>query len=736
VRNDVPAAVPLIFLIAGLSAAPLVTGTRAAIAGLLVIATLTLALRSLTPERRTRWAGALLLAAIGGFLFERLEGQRVREEAAFAAIHPERFVVLEAPMQYDWAPRETSFVMRSSHFTADGVRFDTPIAVYARFEPPEIAMEATLRAEGFLRRNDRGAYTFSIKSPRLMSYEGSLAWWHPAAWNRALANRLEPHAEQYPDEVALAQALLLGRGERLTDEMRDSFRRGGTYHLLVFSALQIAFAAGVLAALLRWLHAPRASDWLLLGFAAIAPLFIGPTASVSRASVGIGLYALSRIAQRPTSVENLWCVAAMIRLIIEPRDLTDVSFHLTYAGAGALLFIGKPWRLPRPGDLRRRRTTILQHAAAAEIAIAPLTLFHFHQYAIGGSLLTLAMSPLIFAMLVASSVACLWPGRPVFLAITLLHRLCGVINSLGLSGFYAAPPLAALLLGGIGTLIAIALLRGRSRAVAIALALLVPSTAAVMRGAARRSVPHPLVSVLDVGQGDAILVRSGRSSVVIDGGRGRQILRLLAERGVRRIDAVALSHAHPDHCDGLVPLIENFEVGSVWVSPRRFHGECATRIIQACINSRTPIRMIRDGDILAAGDIRMTAHLASYTFRQSPENNASLVLHLEAGGRRFLFTGDMEKEAELYFADRDLRSDVLKVGHHGSRTSTSRALLDAVQPRIGLISCGRRNLFGHPHPTVLAALEARGIRTWRTDLAGSLEVEVREGRLYVVPKWE
>src|SRR5688572_18599042 len=154
----------------------------------------------------------------------------------------------------------------------------------------------------------------------------------PESWNRMLANRLEKHAAQHPTEVALAQALLLGRGERLTEETRDSFRDGGTYHLLVFSGLQIALAAALLGALLRWLHAPRASDWLLLTFAVIAPLFIGPTASVSRASLGIGLYALSRIIKRPTSVENLWCVAALLRLMLEPRDLFEASFHLTYAG--------------------------------------------------------------------------------------------------------------------------------------------------------------------------------------------------------------------------------------------------------------------------------------------------------------------------------------------------------------------------------------------------------------------
>jgi ComEC/Rec2-related protein len=302
---------------------------------------------------------ALIFTALGIVLTLHLQLRDAQERAAFSQLHPDRFVTIEAPLERDWMHRDDSFVLRTSRFTANGVAFEQPLAIYARFEPPEIAMDSSLRAEGFLREGEFGGYTLTIKSAELMSYAGELSRWHPAAWNRALANRLEPHSRERPDEVALAHALILGRGERLTESMRASFRRGGTYHLLVFSGLQIALAAALIAWLLRRFHAPRASDWLLLAFAVLAPLFIGPTASVSRASVGIGLYALSRLLKRPTSIENLWCVAALARLILEPRDLTDASFHLTYAGAGALIFIGKHFRKPFGIDLHRdvSRTT-------------------------------------------------------------------------------------------------------------------------------------------------------------------------------------------------------------------------------------------------------------------------------------------------------------------------------------------------------------------------------------------
>ncbi|MDQ3282134.1 MAG: DNA internalization-related competence protein ComEC/Rec2 [Acidobacteriota bacterium] len=712
-RNDVPAALPLFSLIAGLALAPVLVNPRFTFASLAIVTLLFCVQRNTAAARNT------FFVLLGLTLAMRVAHREADEQATFANFEADRFVTIEVPLERDWAARDNTFVLRASHFVANGQPFDAPVAVYARFKPPPMTTEATLRAEGFLRLNEQHEFTIGIKSPALMSYRGALRWWQPRAWNRALANRLGAQVDKWPEEVALAQALLLGRGELLTEEMRDGFRRGGTYHLLVFSGLQIAFAAGILALFLRWLHKPRAADWLLLLFAGIAPLFIGPTASVSRASTGIALFALARILKRPTSLENLWCVAALLRLIVEPRDLTDSSFHLTYAGAGALLFIGR--------TIASRRW--LAHALAAEAAIAPLTLFHFHQYALGGTILTFLMAPLIFAMLVAATLACAFP-RALAL-IRLLHRVCIFLNAFGYSGFFASPPLHVLITSALAALLALAMLRGRTRAIALTCVLLIPSLAAIVRSVSQHDVPHPRVTFLDAGQGDAIAVRSGTHTLLIDGGRDARVLPLLADRGIRHIDAVVLTHAHPDHCAALPEVIEQFGVDRVFIHARRFRGDCATRILAACSRSSTPVHVLRDAETFHIGAFTFVAHLAHQNFRRARENNASVVLRATAGSRHFLFTGDIEKEAELSLGDRDLRADVLKVAHHGSRTSTSASFLEQVAPRIAVISCGRNNLFGHPHTAVVDALRDHHIRAWRTDRDGSIDVDVTGGRLYV-----
>jgi competence protein ComEC len=716
VRHDIPAALPLTGLIAGLALTPLILNPIQSAAGIALI----LLILALHDHRAARAFASVALALIAGMLLVvRSEHRTAKEAAQFAALGDETFVLVEAPIERDWAPRENSFLLRTSGFRANAHEFEKPLAVYMREAPPRIRLESRVRIEGFLRLDEEGNYSVSVKSPRLLTYEGGLRWWEPSRWNRALAQRLERHAGQHPDEVALAEALVLGRGERLSEEMRDSFRHGGTYHLLVFSGMQIAFAAGILAALLRWMHRPRASDWLLLGFALLAPPFIGPTASVARASTGIGLYALSRLFKRPTSVPNLWCVAAILRLLIAPGDIADPAFHLTYAGAGALLFIGSQFR------------HWLAHVVAAEIVITPLTLFHFHQYALGGALLTLLISPAIFGMLVLSAIALAAPTTPVFAGIRALHRLCLFANQYGFSGVFTAPPLASLIAGAALALVALATLNGKRRALALTAAMILPIGSAVATHLALRDVRDPRVTFLDVGQGDAIAIRSGTHTILVDGGRDSRILELLAGRGIRRIDAVVLTHAHPDHCGGLEDVIDRFGAGVVWLSPWRFRGDCAQRMLDACAAAQTPIHLIRDGDELTLGGVEIVAQIADRNFRRSPENNSSVVLRVSAGGRRFLLMGDAEKEAEHFFLDRDLRADVLKVGHHGSRSSTGDAFLDAVAPRLAVISCGRHNLFGHPHGEVLDSLSRRGIPTLRTDRDRSIDIEVRAGKLYV-----
>jgi len=276
----------------------------------------------------------------------------------------------------------------------------------------------------------------------------------------------------------------------------------------------------------------------------------------------------------------------------------------------------------------------------------------------------------------------------------------------------------------------------------IVVALLIPSAAAIARDRLAHLVDAPHMIVLDVGQGDSILLRDGSHNVLIDGG-GRTddwrfgestLLPMLVDRGVRHVDLVILTHVHPDHCGGLPAVVERLGAGALWITPRRFRGDCATTLLASASETETPILLARDGDRRSIGALRLTALPADRTFKRAAENNASLAMQLQIGARRILLLGDVEREEESELVDRrggSLRSDVLKVAHHGSRSSTTETLLDGVQPRIAVISCGRHNPFGHPHPSVIEALARRGVRLYRTDRNGAIDLAFERGRIDV-----
>ncbi|MCL6553541.1 MAG: MBL fold metallo-hydrolase, partial [Firmicutes bacterium] len=251
-----------------------------------------------------------------------------------------------------------------------------------------------------------------------------------------------------------------------------------------------------------------------------------------------------------------------------------------------------------------------------------------------------------------------------------------------------------------------------------------------------------VLTVLDVGQGDAILIQSpsGRVALVDAGGEvyaaatgrdvGRQrVVPALRRAGVRRVDVVALSHPHEDHVGGLPAVVENFPVGVV-LDPGVPHPSPAyLRLLDVIHGGRIPYRIARAG---LEVDLGAGVHLAVLyppdvppSLDDDPVHARGLVARLRYGAFAALLAGDIEDGVEDYLRARGtvLESVVLKVGHHGSRTSTSPAFVAAVRPKIAVISVGADNVHGHPHPAVLEVLQRAGVRVYRTDRHGAVRLE-------------
>jgi len=232
-----------------------------------------------------------------------------------------------------------------------------------------------------------------------------------------------------------------------------------------------------------------------------------------------------------------------------------------------------------------------------------------------------------------------------------------------------------------------------------------------------------IVAFLDVGQGDSILIWSRDNAVLIDGGEAREgntVLGYLRRAGITRLDYVIATHPHSDHIGGLVAMLSRMEIGQV-LMPDVVHTTATFENFLAVIeNNGISTAAPEEGEWIQAGIIRL--HVLAPLPGHRNLNDASIVVRLVYGGTSFLFTGDAEAASErtMMASGRELGSDVLKIGHHGSQTSTTEGFLDAVAPMAAVIQVGRGNRFGHPHPDVMARLMARGIMVYRTDEMGTI----------------
>ncbi|MCL2387454.1 MAG: MBL fold metallo-hydrolase [Defluviitaleaceae bacterium] len=245
-----------------------------------------------------------------------------------------------------------------------------------------------------------------------------------------------------------------------------------------------------------------------------------------------------------------------------------------------------------------------------------------------------------------------------------------------------------------------------------------------------------VVTFLDVGQGDSILIRSAEHAVLIDGGEHRYrevITDYLRDARVNRLDFVVATHPHSDHIGGLVTVLRDFEVGYVIMPDVTNYTETFKFFLSAIENNDIPVHFPVAGDRLQAGIISLLV-ISPPSDLPWTINNMSIVLRMEHGETSFLFTGDAEAEAERWIIanNENLQSTVLKVGHHGSRTSTTEAFLYAVSPTIAVIQVAANSRFGHPHHEVIDRLDAFGVATFRTSELGTIRMITNGTRIYLL----
>lgn len=555
---------------------------------------------------------------------------------------------------------------------------------------------------------------------------------------------------------ALMASLLLGDDGAISVQTREAFRRAGLLHVLVVSGAQVGLVLGSVLWLGRLLRAPPAGS-AIAGALAVSffALMAGWAPSVARAAImalaGLGAMLLGRVRDSLAAL----AAASLVLLATRPALLFDAGFQLSFAATWALLYVAPALTARMPAVPRAVRS-LLALTAAAQLGVMPLLAYHFLQVPLVGFAANLIVVPLV-AVMVPAGFAVAAAGivlPPVGLVLaSLLGPLIDAVQFA--AALFARLPLATVPYGPpsmsgcvafFGTVVVVVeSLRGRLRlSSAAVLAAGSAAVAVVVWGqvAAAASPARLVLTVLDVGQGDAIVVRapSGRTMLIDAGGEvegrltgydvgAQRVVPALHRLGVRAIDILVLSHPHEDHAGGLPAVVQNFRVGLLLDSGFPHPAPSYHRLLRLVEAKRIPYVLARRGMRidLGAGAVVSVLHPDPPLIvgTGSDINLNSVVLRLSYGRTCALLTGDIEALIEYRLLDSgdDLRCAVLKVAHHGSGTSSRAEFLEAVAPAVAVISAGAFNPFGHPHASTLDALAAVGARVYRTDRHGAITIE-------------
>lgn len=614
------------------------------------------------------------------------------------------------------------------------------------------------RNPGMIKRDRLYVYLTDIIKAEEAGPKGSFSI---TTWFQEKRESLNKHLSKTfkGDTGALVAAMTTGDRAVMSDGIKDAFASTGLAHLLSISGTHF----GLFSALIFWffrliirslpyrylqrftiyLTPPQAAAIISVPFILSYLVISGASIPAVRSFIMITIFLAGLLIDRKGFWLNSTMFAAFVICLWEPSALLDLSFQLSFL---AVLFIGLAVgdrEIEDKTRLIQRLSSMLKSTLLLSLTVslgtAPLVAYYFHYFSLVSPLANLLITPFIGFILVP--LALLSTFIFIFTGSYPFEAAISNIADLSIEGirlFAAIPftdikvhsfPLIVTVFFYSGLFVYLLMLKREDKTKRYALIL--PLIALVFFFAylipGKNSIS---ITWLDVGQGDSAVVEASGKTIVIDTGRtGREVEGHLKYLGKRGMDALVVTHADGDHSGGVQYLAERVKIKELWDNGLIIYPDNALKNITK--------RSLERGDIISSTGLKIQAlhpYKGFYTFEDSEafgENNSSLVLKITGDKKSFLFTADTAEEAEedMLHLGKLLKSDVLKVSHHGSRTSSTEAFLHAVSPAIAVLSVGRFNTYGHPNADTMERLE--GIKVYRTDHDGAIKITEDAGSLSV-----
>jgi len=549
-------------------------------------------------------------------------------------------------------------------------------------------------------------------------------------------------AEVIPEPaLSFVYTVWLGYSAMIDSEHYQGYTVSGTAHIFAVSGLHVAIIFASASWLFRMLLRSRKLRALaIIAVVVIFVMFSGARVSCLRAAFMVIVYVLADLLNRERDAPTALSLSALVLLGWHPDTLFDGAFQLSYLSVASILLFSKPIQehlqfLPR--FLREGVTT----SFAVQLLPLPIVISWFHVFPLVSIPANLVVIPLLgvilwlclfttLTALIAPQVAVIF-GHALLVPVWAIQTFTNFVASLPYSHFrLTSPTLLAILCFGLTLGLCLWALHGRRRSIWLYATL--PAILTVMLW--HPLTPKPSVDFLDVGHADSICVQSpGGRVLLVDGGDIRNeagerwVAPFLWSNHIARIDYMVVSHPDADHIGGLFSILDYFEVGQVFMGPET-DAELETEFLERCCKRKVPVCRLEAGDTLDLGGMKAAVlHPAEDWPSTHNVNDQSLVLRLDWDQTRILLTGDIEKTAEAVVGAEACGAELLKVPHHGSKTSSSPAFLEAVNPQHAIVSTGK--MWGRkPMPPEIAdQYRAAGIRLWRTDHLGGIRVVKKNG---------
>ncbi|MFS0595943.1 DNA internalization-related competence protein ComEC/Rec2 [Peribacillus frigoritolerans] len=554
--------------------------------------------------------------------------------------------------------------------------------------------------------------------------------------------------EHFPEESSgFVTALIFGDQRYIDEGDLTNYQRLGLVHLLAISGLHVSFLTGVLFYIGIRVGITRERMMMaILLFLPVYMLLSGASPSVVRSCSMAMLFFLLLLFKKRISAGAAIGSTYLALLFFRPNMLYDIGFQLSFAVTFSIIMSTSIF-LQYP----KKSMQLFILSSICQLAALPILLFHFFEVSLLGVFLNVLYVPLYSIILLPFSlisllIHLLLPsfGQPLISFLNFTFVLCNkaadAASGLPLASIpFGKPPFLMMLLlviSLIGLCLTWEISFEKSKIWCGMIIVLL-----LLQYNLQRFSPFGEVQIIDVGQGDSIFISLpfNRGNYLIDTGgqitfpidawaikrkkfntADDIIIPLLKSKGIHQLDKLILTHPDADHMGSAKELIDHFKVAEIIIGGWSEEQYRDMDLVAVAREKKVKMTVLKRGDQWVAGGVRF-AVLSPFK-QEEDKNDSSIVLFTELGGVSWLLTGDMgeEGERELLRTFPQLQADILKVGHHGSKTSSSAPFLEQLQPKAALISVGKDNRYGHPHGDVIGNLEGNGIKVFRTDEDGSI----------------